>query len=622
MSEKHYKIVFSGDLAFDTDEVQARERLASRCKYKPEAIKKLLSGGKIVIKTGLDMSNANRYKKLFDEIGLLCDIVDEAPPPPASEDLAETAVLKIAKPIGRTCPKCFSKQQTTDICQHCGVIFSRYDVVQARREAPNEDDLEEESSEDPYFIQHPEQLFIAKAFGVILLILLLNNLLHNLIPMFVLFFPIGFLIYIRLEAAANDESPTELLAQHITFMPVMYSKEERKQQYLPLVTYSLILANILIFYLFEMQVSPELISDYLIFLPLQPNLFSVPLSAVTSLFLHAGNGHLWGNMLFLWAVGTVVERRIGSTRFTLFYIATGVTANLVFLLVSKIAGTPPHILGASGAIAGIMGLFAVRCYFKSMVFPLPILGIFSLFLPLSLKVRLNSLVIIGLFFLADLNGGVQQLTGESSSNIGHWAHIGGMLSGILLAAAFKLNREAFTERHIEIGNQAVNSRIGSGINNGEESLRLLLKTDPDNTEARLLLAQLRSKYAPTDEGEELYRQVIPQLVSKNPDEAMLTFCEFHKTYVKGLDPQTMYRLANSFHRCGNYEMATRCLEDICNNEQTPATVLEKALFQCARTLETMGLPEAAQHYYRSCFEKFPDSPLGSKAKMRLAEQSS
>lgn len=145
----------------------------------------------------------------------------------------------------------------------------------------------------------------------------------------------------------------------------------------------------------------------------------------SSMFLHASNGHLWGNMMFLWAIGSVVERRIGPKRFSILYLVTGLFGSIAYVLVEFFAnGTAGHALGASGAISGIMGIFAVRCYFKSMVFPLPILGIFSLIFPVSLKVRLNLLVIIGLFFLADLSGGIEQAAGTSSSMTGHWAHLG------------------------------------------------------------------------------------------------------------------------------------------------------------------------------------------------------
>ncbi len=624
MGEAGYRVVFSGDLALDSDEDQVRQNLAEKCKFSPEAIDRILSGQSPVLKKGLDYPTAQRYKDFLDRLGLLCDLTGEEPPRPALDLLEEPAPLMTREeakaeaapqPIGRSCPKCQEPQQVTDSCSKCGLLFSRFDEIQKRRaKAPAPPPPEPEAG---YFDQHPEQFFILKAFGLILAILLLKQILDGLLILIFLVFPIGFLAYIRLQASVSGRSATEILAENITFMPVMYSKEDRVQDYVPRVTYSLILINILIFYLFELQVDPELIFNNLIFLPYQPNPVNVPLSAFTSLFLHGSHAHLWGNMLFLWAVGTVVERRIGQLRFGLFYLVSGIASICVFLLACMIAGTPAHILGASGAIAGVMGLFAVRCYFKSMVFPLPILGIFSLILPISLKIRLNSLVIIGLFFLADLSGGVQQLAGNSDSNIGHWAHLGGMACGILLATLFKLNEDAINERHLEIGSQAVNAAIGSATGSGEDSLRMLLQKDPENVEVMLLLARLLNKFKISEEAEQLYRRALPKLVRSKPEEAMVVYHEYFKAYMKPLDPATMYRLANLYHGQKDFEMSSSCLEFVCKDQKTPAQILEKALFQCARTFEQMGLGEAARTYYQLCIDQFPQSGLSSKAKLRL-----
>jgi membrane associated rhomboid family serine protease/TolA-binding protein len=626
MTKQSYKIVFAGELAFDTDESEARSRLAKECKFSPEAIDKLFCGRQVILKNGLAAAVANRYKNRLDQLGILVSVVNEAPPPkselqPLRQDTApETATEK----QGRSCPKCGARNQTDKSCEQCGLIFARFEQAQTRRlNAATPDALLQPAEETPevnFFDQHPELLFILKAFGVIALILLLQSVLRDFLLLFIVIFPIGFLAYIRLQAVATGESSTELLAQHITFMPVMYSKEERQQEYLPKITYGLILANILVFYLFQLWVDPLLIINNLIFLPYEPNTFNVPISMLSSIFLHGSQGHLWGNMLFLWAVGTVVERRIGSLRFGIFYLLSGITGNLVYLLICTISSTPPHILGASGAIAGVMGLFAIRCYFKSMTFPLPILGIFSLIFPVSLKVKLNSLVIIGLFFLADLSGGIEQIQGTSASNTGHWAHIGGMLCGILLALAFRLNRDAILERHMELGSQAVGAKIGAqSTEKGEESLRLLLQKDPENCEAQLLLARLKSKFAATEEGKELYNRVIPQLVLKKPEEAMIVYHEYRKTYNNELPPATLYRMANIFHRHEDPQMACSCLQLVCQDQKSSALLLEKALYQCGRILEEMEQNGAAADYYQRCIDSFPDSPLSSKAKARIEQ---
>ena len=235
-----------------------------------------------------------------------------------------------------------------------------------------------------YFEQHEEQAFIVKAFLTVIAIIFIKKYLSGLLALFIFLFPVIFLVYIRMKAAVEGKSTYELLKENITFLPLMYAEGERKREVTPWVTYSIIFLDVLIFYGFEIQAGPEALGD-LVFLPHDPNLWNVPLSAVTSMFLHASGGHLWGNMIFLWMLGTVVERRVGHLRFVWLYLVTGLLGGFAFVLVEFLFnGRAGHILGASGAIAGIMGVFAVRCYFKSMVFPLPILGIFSLILPISL----------------------------------------------------------------------------------------------------------------------------------------------------------------------------------------------------------------------------------------------
>ncbi|WP_321532416.1 rhomboid family intramembrane serine protease [uncultured Desulfuromonas sp.] len=432
--------------------------------------------------------------------------------------------------------------------------------------------------------------------------------------MFMLFFPVIFLFYIKMQATVEDRSPTEVLAEHITFMPVMYTTGEKRKEDVAVVTYSLILINILIFYLYEVNANPEFLVKNLLFLPLEPNAWNIPTSLCTSMFLHASSAHLWGNMLFLWAVGTVVEKRIGWKRHLVFYLLSGVFASLLSVLINALfLGKAVHGLGASGAIAGVMGIYAVRCYFKSMVFPLPILGIFSLILPVSLKVRLNALVIIGLFFLADLSGGIGQLTGQDSM-IGHWAHIGGMLGGIGLATFFKLSRDAFKERHLEIGSTSVHGqKLGINTEAGEDSLRLVLKDNPNDAEALLLLAQLKSKYNATAEGAELYPKAISLLIQQNRiSEAATAFMDFYRGYLKGVNAKDLYRLAGYFNQRNELEQAGICLELLCKDSKTPHSILEKSLYQYGRLLDVMGFPEAAAEYFQKVMDQFPNSAFAEK----------
>jgi tetratricopeptide (TPR) repeat protein len=266
-----------------------------------------------------------------------------------------------------------------------------------------------------------------------------------------------------------------------------------------------------------------------------------------------------------------------------------------------------------------MGIFAVRCYFKSMVFPLPILGIFSLILPVSLKVRLNSLVIIGLFFLADLSGGVAQASGESTSNVGHWIHIGGMAAGVALAFASKLGADAVEERHLEIGSSAAGgSDAKVNLEAGEESLRLVLRNNPDNCEALLLLARLVTRFTPEDEGRELYSRAVILLAPQQPQAAASAYRELFAKYHVAVAPSVQYRLAVLYYQEHDLEMAARTLELLVRDPQAPTAIREKAMFQYARILDDQGLEEAAGDGYRAYIAAFPNAANLAKAQARLA----
>lgn len=470
-----------------------------------------------------------------------------------------------------------------------------------------------------YFEQHEEQAFIVKALATAVAIILLKNYLSGLITILILIFPVIFLLVIRLHAATTGVSTMDLLREHITFFPVMRTENERKTEVKPWVTYGIIFINVLIFYGFEMNVSQDFITNNLVFLPHQPNFFNVPLSAFTSMFLHASNGHLWGNMTFLWVVGSAVERRVGSKRFTWLYFITGLIGGFVYLLVEFLFhGVAGHALGASGAIAGIMGIFAVRCYFKSMIFPLPILGIFSLILPISLKIRLNSLVIMALFFLSDLSGGFGQIAGGSGSMIAHWCHLGGMISGMLIAGYLKLGEEAVGERHLEIGIKASESKYG--YQGGERSMQISLDRDPDNIDAVLGMARLKTKFHSSREGKELYEKAMLLMLPARSEEIVEVFREyFSKYHTVPSEQRFLLRATTLLQAAGETDLCLHCLERLVELPDTTSQAREKALFQQATLLEFTSCFEAARDTFARFAAEYPHSVLADKAREKAGD---
>ncbi|HEX9024561.1 MAG TPA: hypothetical protein VF799_12055, partial [Geobacteraceae bacterium] len=133
-----------------------------------------------------------------------------------------------------------------------------------------------------YFEQHEEQAFIAKAFLTIIVIIFVKEFLSGLLALFIFLFPVIFLFYIRMQAAVEGKSTYELLKENITFLPLMRTEGERLREVTPWVTYGIILLDAVIFYGFELNADPKVLED-LVFLPHNPNLWNVPLSAFTSM---------------------------------------------------------------------------------------------------------------------------------------------------------------------------------------------------------------------------------------------------------------------------------------------------------------------------------------------------
>jgi membrane associated rhomboid family serine protease len=151
------------------------------------------------------------------------------------------------------------------------------------------------------------------------------------------------------------------------------------------------------------------------------------LSMFTNMFLHGGWMHLIGNMWFLWIFGNNIEEAMGSLRYLVFYILCGFLASGAHVL-SNIESTLPS-LGASGAIAGVMGAY-ILLYPRARVLTLIFLFFFIriLYIPAGL--------VLGLWFFIQLISG--SLTGgQSGGGVAFWAHIGGFIAGVLLVGLFK-----------------------------------------------------------------------------------------------------------------------------------------------------------------------------------------
>jgi membrane associated rhomboid family serine protease len=154
---------------------------------------------------------------------------------------------------------------------------------------------------------------------------------------------------------------------------------------------------------------------------------------VTSMFLHGGWFHLIANMWFLWIFGNNIEDAFGHLGFVAFYLVCGLVATSAQLLAGPGSAVP--MVGASGAISGVMGAYMVR-YPSAPVQVLVFLGIFIT------HARVPAYVMLGYWFVLQILGGLPQLAGATAGEgIAFWAHAGGFVAGALLAAAIRLRTD-------------------------------------------------------------------------------------------------------------------------------------------------------------------------------------
>jgi len=148
----------------------------------------------------------------------------------------------------------------------------------------------------------------------------------------------------------------------------------------------------------------------------------VGLSLLSSMFLHGGWLHLIGNMWYLWIFGDNVEDRLGRARFLFFYLAAGIVAALLQYLLHPTSRVPT--VGASGAIAGVLGAYLVAFPHARIVTLIP-------FFPFFQVLALPAGIVLGLWFLMQFFSGFLSLGYGTGGGIAWWAHIGGFVFGLV-----------------------------------------------------------------------------------------------------------------------------------------------------------------------------------------------
>ena len=456
-----------------------------------------------------------------------------------------------------------------------------------------------------------EKIYFLKAAALILVIYFFRGEIYGLSRLFLLFAPLFFFCYVWFKSIQTGDRVLDILKEHITLMPIAYA-ESGKKPFLPKATIMLVLFNILVFYLLRLgsAASLEFIAANFTFLPRHVTWWNLLLSPFSSMFLHAGGGHLWGNMIVFWAFGPAVEERVGTGKFIVLYLVTGLLGSLLSVIIFRVFLSETfHALGASGAIAGITGVFLVRCYFKKLVIPLPLLGL------INIKLKVHSLLPLGLFFLLDMRSGLKQLAGNTST-IAYWVHVGSMVAGMAIAARLKLHGAAAEEKYTEAGLQALENSFARL--DGESPLRAALELNPENQPALLGMARLLATTR-KPEGRELFQRAIGLMLRSDPAQAVEIYKEYMESYNRMLEPDLQYRLAGIFYHLGEHEPAARSLEMVINEPSTSDDTRQRAFYQLVLLLAENNMLEAAHYRLRQFGEQFPGCELAKAAEEKFVE---
>jgi len=199
----------------------------------------------------------------------------------------------------------------------------------------------------------------------------------------------------------------------------------------PIVNWMLIILNGMAFY-YELNLGEAGLNRFIHTWGLVPSqLISNPagtwVTIFSSMFLHGGWFHILSNMWILAIFGDNIEDRLGGGRYLVFYLLSGTAAALLQAYLSLASNQP--MIGASGAIAGVLGAFLVlfpRARIASLV---PILFIFTL-------IEIPAVIFLGFWFISQLFSGWLALHGADMSGVAWWAHIGGFIFGMLAVSLF------------------------------------------------------------------------------------------------------------------------------------------------------------------------------------------
>lgn len=200
----------------------------------------------------------------------------------------------------------------------------------------------------------------------------------------------------------------------------------------PVVTASIILTNVLVFFIqLSLGDQLELFLFHFGIVPMKivysseipdSTFINTYLPFLSYMFLHGGFVHLIGNMWYLWIFGNNIEDQLGHIRFVLFYFICGIGAAIVHVYSNSQSAIP--CIGASGAIAGVLGAYMITFPRARILVILPLFVIWEF-------IELPAIVVLGFWFLIQFFSGTAAISSAQGGGVAWWAHIGGFVLGMI-----------------------------------------------------------------------------------------------------------------------------------------------------------------------------------------------
>jgi membrane associated rhomboid family serine protease len=330
------------------------------------------------------------------------------------------------------------------------------------------------------------------------------------------------------------------------------------------------------------------------FVPAHPK----PISYLTSIFLHIGWLHLIGNMWFLWLAGFILEDRWGRVIYPIFYLLAGIAASLVHTMANPSSIVPT--LGASGAVAALMGGFLVR-------FPkLKIEMLWYLFL-FRIRFKAPAYSLLPLWLLMEIFYG--SIFGQASG-VAHWAHVGGFVFGALAGLVISrtsLEHEANAVIENKIGwtadpsiVQATECMEKGKFDEGIALIKKHLATKPDAIDAQAILSQLywRKNDIPAHL-EATIKLCQLHLKVQDAEAALQDFQEYSNAGGDRMPASTWLELCRLIEGQQHYDRAVTQYERLAKAYPTEKPALLALLSAGRLTLKQLNRPSDALLYYKA-----------------------